>query len=126
MEIVLKQLYTASGINPEMMTVKANSEEKHPECTGTNLEEDDSSLRQLYGRHCSHSWTAVMFPQSQCVHEENASEINSSHRIHKHLSLNKLIKSDFKGSVMQRGLQIEQCTVFIKRAWGKSNAVIKC
>ncbi len=38
MEIVLKQLYTASGINPEMMTVKANGEEKHPECTGTNLE----------------------------------------------------------------------------------------
>lgn len=37
MEIVLKQLYTASGINPEM-TLKANGKEKHPEFAVTNLE----------------------------------------------------------------------------------------
>lgn len=80
----------------------------------------------LDGRHYSHYWYAVMFPQSHSVHKENVSEINSSHQIHKHLSLNKLIKSDFKDSVMQWGLQIEQCTVFIIQAWGKSNAVIKC
>lgn len=78
----------------------------------------------LDGRHYSHYWYAVMFPQSHSVHKENVSEINSSHQIHKHLSLNKLIKSDFKDSVMQWGLQIEQCTVFITRAWGKSNALL--
>lgn len=117
MEIVLKQLYTASGINPEMIVLKANSEEKHPECKRTNLERKMMCFKTtLDGCHYSHSWTSAMFPQSHHVHEENASEINSSHRIHKHLSLNKLIKSDFKGSVMQQGLQIEQCTVFITQA----------
>lgn len=94
------------------MTPKASGERK-----GTNLgEEDDASLRQLWTAAITHTPEPLSCFHSRRAHEENASEINSSQRIHKHLSLNKLIKSDFKGSVMQRGLQIEQCTVFITRA----------